>query len=164
MSALTSPCTLQFVVVLLLGACGQEKQTPPATQPNSSGAVMIPKAQPRPKVDPSQVLAVIETDKGTMEMEFLPGAPKTNQQVIELIQKRFYDLGMRFFRVDESVVQTGDPTNTGYEGSSKNIGLEVWEGQEFRTGRVGMSHSDEYSDSATSQVVFCEQDRHGQNE
>lgn len=156
MCALTRCMLVSLLCIALVGiGCSQEKPAP--VEPKPGEMVISPKVQPRQEMDPLNVLAVIETNKGTMEMEFLPGAPKTNKHIAELIQKKFYNLGMTFFRVDEGVIQTGDPTNTGYEGSSTTIELEVWEGQMFRVGSVGMARSDDDPDSARSQFFICKQ-------
>ncbi len=147
-------------VSLAVWGCGQEKEQK-IVEPRPGDVTHIPLEQPRKEIDPLSVLAVIETEKGTMEMEFLPGAPKTAKHITELIEKRFYNenvFKMRFFRVDDDVIQTGDPTNTGTEGSSQNIDLEVWEGQDFRVGSVGIAHSDDDPNSGNSQFFICKQD------
>lgn len=65
------------------------------------------------------VYAVIETDRGTIEVELLPEvAPKTVTNFRLLAQRGYYD-GLTFFRVvKDFMVQTGDPLNNGRGGES----------------------------------------------
>lgn len=147
-----------LIASLAILGCSQEGEPTSAVEPAPGDTVLIPQAEVKTEIDLSATLAVIETNKGTMEMEFLTGAPTTAQHVAQLIQKRFYDLGMRFYYVDDSVVQTGDPTNTGTEGSSTSVALEVWQDQDFRIGSVGMAYPDGDPDGATSQLFICKED------
>ncbi|MEP3672187.1 MAG: peptidylprolyl isomerase, partial [Hyphomicrobiales bacterium] len=69
---------------------------------------------------------VLETSKGTVEIEFLPNvAPKHVAQVSKLAKSGFYN-GIVFHRVIEGfMAQTGDPTGTGTGGSKEpNINAE----------------------------------------
>lgn len=61
--------------------------------------------------------AVIETNKGTVELELFPqNAPKTVNNFVFLARQGFYD-GVKFHRVIRNfVVQGGDPTGTGTGG------------------------------------------------
>src|SRR3954465_4834861 len=52
---------------------------------------------------------VLETAKGTIEIETYPEeAPKTVEQIVALVKKNFYN-GLRFHRVEIGIVQIGDP-------------------------------------------------------
>jgi len=68
-------------------------------------------------VDPDDLL-VIETNKGRILIEMVPEvAPAHVAQIKTLARQHFYD-GQTFFRViDQFMVQTGDPENTGKGGS-----------------------------------------------
>ena len=68
-----------------------------------------PAAKPAPPKTPAPII-VLDTVKGTIEIETLPDdAPKTVAHVVELVKKNFYN-GMRFHRAFPStLVQTGDP-------------------------------------------------------
>ena len=74
-------------------------------------------------------VAVIETNKGTIEIElFADKAPKTAQNFIDLAKKGFYD-GVIFHRViDDFMIQGGDPTGTGAGGPGYEIDDEFGEG------------------------------------
>lgn len=63
-----------------------------------------PKAAPGPTI-------VLETAKGSIEIETLPGdAPKSVAHVVELVKKGFYR-GLRVHWAQPGVVQTGDPSS-----------------------------------------------------
>ena len=67
-------------------------------------------------------IAVIETNKGTIEIElFADKAPKTVENFVALAKKGFYD-GVIFHRViDDFMIQGGDPTGTGMGGPGYEI-------------------------------------------
>lgn len=76
------------------------------------------KTPPAMKIDPQKkYFAVIETDKGTIELQLFPeNAPKTVNNFVFLAQEGFYD-GVSFHRVISNfVIQGGDPTGTGRGG------------------------------------------------
>lgn len=69
-------------------------------------------------IDPQKkYFAVIETDRGNIELEFFPKeAPKTVNNFVFLANQGFYD-GVIFHRViSDFVIQGGDPTGTGRGG------------------------------------------------
>jgi cyclophilin family peptidyl-prolyl cis-trans isomerase len=73
---------------------------------------------PEMQIDPSKrYTATIETNKGTIEIEFLPGeAPQTVNNFVCLARDGFYD-GTPFHRVVKGfMIQGGDPTGTGTGG------------------------------------------------
>jgi cyclophilin family peptidyl-prolyl cis-trans isomerase len=95
---------------------------------------------------------VLETVKGTIEVETYPEeAPKTVAQIVALVNKGFYN-GQRFHRVDDPpfVVQIGDPVSRdmsrmdwwGRQGNGKPIGVaEITKKRKNGIGAVGMGHS-----------------------
>lgn len=98
--------------------------------------------------------AVLETGKGTIEMKFYPDdAPNTVRNFIKLANKGFYK-DMIFHRViSDFMIQTGDPTGTGYGGAGYNIKAEFNERPHLE-GTVAMARSDD-PDSASSQFYIC---------
>lgn len=93
---------------------------------------------------------VVETVKGTFEIELYPKeAPKSVQHVLGLVKSRFYN-GLRIHRlVPGFVVQFGDPLSRdmskkalwGGGGSGKNIGVsEVNPKRPHRVGAVALAH------------------------
>lgn len=64
-------------------------------------------------------IVVFETNLGTIELTLMPDiAPKTCENFLGLIQKKYYD-GVPFHRIIKNfMVQCGDPTGTGAGGES----------------------------------------------
>jgi cyclophilin family peptidyl-prolyl cis-trans isomerase len=96
-------------------------------------------------------ILVLETAKGTIEIETYPEeAPKTVARIVELAKKNFYN-GQRFHRADPNfVVQIGDPVSRdvsridwwGRQGSGKPIGVaEITKKRKNGVGAVGMGHT-----------------------
>lgn len=98
--------------------------------------------------------AVLETEKGTIEMKFFPDdAPNTVRNFIKLANSGFYS-DMIFHRVLPGfVIQTGDPTGTGYGGAGYNIKAEFNERPHLE-GSVAMARADD-PNSASSQFYIC---------
>ncbi len=65
------------------------------------------------------VIAVLETDQGTIEIELLPGdAPKTVENFRRLAERGYYD-GLIFHRIVKGfMIQGGDPLGDGRGGES----------------------------------------------
>lgn len=89
----------------------QNNQQPPQNQ--------IKQYKAFPGVYPADQLknkrAVIETNKGSIEFEIYPEATKAASNFIFLSMDHFYD-GLFFHRVEDWVIQTGDPTAKGSGG------------------------------------------------
>ena len=68
---------------------------------------------------PAPVIATIETDQGTIEIELLPGdAPKTVENFRKLAERGYYD-GLTFHRIVKGfMIQGGDPQGDGRGGES----------------------------------------------
>jgi cyclophilin family peptidyl-prolyl cis-trans isomerase len=100
---------------------------------------------------------VLETVKGTIEIETYPEeAPKTVARIVELVKKNFYN-GQRFHRADPNfVIQIGDPATRdmtkqdmwGRGGSGHPIGVaEITKKRRNVQGAVGMGHSGSAKDA-----------------
>ncbi len=99
----------------------------------------------------------IETSKGLIVMEVYPKLmPITVTNFEDLAKSGFYD-GLIWHRVENWVIQTGDPQGTGYGGSSKTIKLEVSRELKNLRGAVGMARSDA-PNSASSQFYALKKD------
>lgn len=108
----------------------------------------------RTAAGPSRPIIVLETSKGTAEIELYPDqAPKTVERVLALVRKRFYN-GQRIHRVEPgSLVQFGDKRTRdmtlraqwgtgGLGGSGKPIGAaEFSKTLRHVRGVVGMAHA-----------------------
>ena len=117
-------------------------------------------AGPRADDDPVQAGApagpvlVVQTVKGTFEIETYPeDAPKTVEQILNLVRRNFYR-GLRFHRVEKNfVVQVGDPQTRDMtrrdlwgkgpgSGSGKPVGVgEFSKKRTHKKGAVGMAHA-----------------------
>jgi len=102
------------------------------------------------KPPPPGPVLVLETVKGTIEIETYPGdAPRTVARIVELVKKNFYN-GLRFHRIEKHLVQVGDPASRdmsreaywGRTGSGKSIGVaEITKRRRHVAGAVAMAHA-----------------------
>ncbi len=108
-------------------------------------------------------ILVIETAKGTIEIETFPDeAPKSVEHIVALVNRRFYN-GLRIHRVEPGfVVQFGDPQTRdmsrratwGSGGSGQQIGVsEVSPAHRHRLGSVALAHPGD-STRADSQMYI----------
>ena len=82
-------------------------------------------AKDKPAKSKDNRWVVIETNKGTIKFVLYEAEmPVTAQNFIDLVDKKFYD-GLKFHRVEDWVVQGGDPKGNGTGGSGKTIKLET---------------------------------------
>jgi peptidylprolyl isomerase len=105
---------ISMAMILAIGMAVSAQQPKPAPSPATKAAPA--KAGPAPTL-------VLDTAKGTIEIETFPeDAPKTVQHVVALVKKNFYN-GMRFHRAEENfLVQVGDP-------QSRDMSREAWWGR-----------------------------------
>ena len=102
----------------------------------------------------------IETSKGTVVVELYPElAPITVENFEKLVKEGFYD-GLTWHRVEDWVVQTGDPLGTGEGGSSETIPLEISRVLKNRRGMLGMARTID-PNSASSQFYVLKSDAPG---
>lgn len=122
------PYTVAVIVALLFAAGAAAQQKSPGAGP----------------------ILVLETAKGTIEIETYPEeAPKTVARIVELVKKNFYN-GLRFHRAEPNfLVQVGDPVTRdvsrqawwGRQGSGKPIGVaEVTKKRRHVVGAVSMAY------------------------
>jgi peptidylprolyl isomerase len=123
------------------------------------------KATPKP---PAGATVVLETTKGTIEIETLPGdAPKSVARFLELAKASFYRQ-QRFHWVQPHLIQTGDPLSrdmtkmdkwgTGGSGpqfAARPIGVAETSKRPFTRGIVGLAYvTGRRPDSADSQFFI----------
>jgi cyclophilin family peptidyl-prolyl cis-trans isomerase len=121
----------------MLSFAGQAAQKPAPAPPAAAKAGALP-------------VIVLDTDKGQIEIElFQKEAPKSVEHVLALVKKGFYR-GLRFHRVESSLVQVGDPltknmtyrASWGTGGSGEPIGVaEISPEHTNVRGAVGMAYS-----------------------
>lgn len=83
--------------------------------------------------------AVIQTNKGEIDFEIYPEATKAASNFIILTANKYYD-GLTFHRVENWVVQGGDPTGTGRGGPGYKFEDEPVT-RSYETGIVAMANS-----------------------
>jgi peptidyl-prolyl cis-trans isomerase B (cyclophilin B) len=102
------------------------------------------KIPPEMQIDPTKThRAIIETNKGTIELELYPKhAPKTVNNFVFLAKEGFYD-DVSFHRVIKNfVIQGGDPTGTGMGGPGYRFEDEVKDNPlKHETGVISMANS-----------------------
>jgi peptidylprolyl isomerase len=105
----------------------------------------------------------LKLKEGIVVIETFPDiAPKHVTRIKELVRQGFYN-GNQFFRViDRFVAQTGDPTNTGRNGSGKTLPAEFSK-VPFKRGVLGMARAADVN-SADSQFFIVLQDSDFLNE
>ncbi len=149
--------TVAFAVLAIAAAAFAQARPAPKTP--AKPAARTP-ARPAPAATKPGVpspgagpIVVIETVKGTIELETYPNeAPKTVEHVLALVKRNFYN-GQRVLRVVPGVVQMGDPQTRDMTkrdwwgrglgaGSGKPIGVgEFSPKRKHRLGSVGMAHA-----------------------
>ena len=120
----------------------------------------LPARQTSPGAGP---VIVLETVKGTIELETYPEeAPKTVAQIVGLVKRNFYN-GQRFHRAADTgfgLIQIGDPQTRnvtmrewwGRGGSGKPIGVaEITKKRRHVRGAVAMAYPGTDPKSADSQ-------------
>ncbi len=100
---------------------------------------------------------IIKTSKGDIELELYPKLmPITVANFEKLINMKFYD-GLTFHRVEDWVIQGGDPQGNGMGGPGWSIKLETNPQLKNVRGAVAMARSRE-PDSAGSQFYILKKD------
>lgn len=89
----------------------------------------------------SNTYALMKTPYGNISFRFYTkSAPKTSVRIMQLIQNGFYD-NLPFHRVIENfLIQTGDPTDTGKGGSGQKLDPEFNSIQHIK-GTIGLARS-----------------------
>lgn len=114
-----------------------------------SAGTAKPAAKPAAAAQPALPVMVIETAKGTIEIQlFQNEAPKSVEHIIALAKKSFYR-SQRVHRVEATLVQFGDPQSRDMTkqgswgtGSSFNpIGVSEISKRKHVRGMVGLAHS-----------------------
>lgn len=111
-----------------------------------------PAAKPEPPKKITKPVVTMDTTKGKIVLELYPDeAPMTVSNFITLIKRGFYD-GLTFHRVEEFVVQGGDPQGDGKGGPGYSIKNERNRRLNHLPGAVGMANSGR--DTAGSQFYI----------
>jgi len=141
---------------LFLAGCAKNYFKPSASTQSAVGAktpVPAPSVKtPEPVADKK---VVVKTAKGEFEIALYSSlAPKSVENFIKKANENFYK-GLKFHRVEDWVVQGGDPDGNGTGGGSQPTELS---GKEFKEGSVGVARAGEISVSNDSQFFICIKD------
>ncbi|MGE5473297.1 MAG: peptidylprolyl isomerase [Ignavibacteriales bacterium] len=103
------------------------------------------------------VMVNIKTAKGDIKVALYPELmPITVDNFVQLVKKSFYN-GLTFHRVEDWVIQGGDPNGNGSGGSGATIKLETNPNLKNVRGAIAMARSDKM-DSASSQFYILKTD------
>src|SRR5438128_5370523 len=142
---------------LLVGGSALALQTKPTTAPKAGAA--------KPSA-PAGPVIVLETKKGTFEIEtFSNDAPKSLEHVLDLVRRGFYR-GQRFQYVAANAIQFGDPNTKdmtkkdrwGSGGSGVPVGVAETSKRKFDKGMVILYYMNGYPPRlADSQMIILKQ-------
>ena len=113
---------------------------------------------PKMTIDPNKTYtATIETAKGKIVCELYPKeAPEHVNSFVFLAREGYFD-GLKFHRVEDWVIQGGDPTGTGGGGPGYKIKNEAAKNtHKHEAGTLAMARTPD-PDSAGSQFYFTKQ-------
>jgi len=135
-----------------------------------AGAVVLASYTPVESRSGSQAadpIVVIETDKGTIEIQTLPKeAPKSVEHFLDLVKKNFYR-GQRFHWVQPGLIQAGDPLSrditkqaqwgTGGSGpgrANKPLGIFEPSKMKFTRGIVALAYRPTFKPETADSMFF----------
>lgn len=150
-----------ILIIALVGLVGVTVGLQKLVHPEDSEPVPLPE-QKMPKATPftpqrkatflpGQVVSVV-TQRGSFKFFLYENdMPSTCLNFVKLAQSGFYN-NLKFHRVEDWVIQTGDPLGTGAGGSKNKIKMEVASGLDYATAyMVGMARQGGDLNSANSQ-------------
>ena len=156
----TSKIMTAFLLASLLAGCSQETQTSSQTDGASEKPQETAKAETQDLIQETVYVEMEVENYGTILLE-LDGkaAPVTVTNFVNLVNDKFYD-GITFHRImDGFMIQGGDPTGTGYNGSGTTITGEFAQNGydnpiSHTAGTISMARSND-PNSASSQFFIC---------
>lgn len=114
-------------------------------------------SQNQPKQEKTTTVE-IQTPKGNIKMlVYNDQMPITVNNFLKLVNEKFYD-DITFHRVEDWVIQGGDPTATGTGGSEEEIQFEYSPSLKNVRGAVAMARRPDDKNSATSQFYILKND------
>ena len=156
----TSKIMTAFLLASLLAGCSQQTQTASQTDGASEKPQETAKAETQDLIEETVYVEMEVENYGTILLE-LDGkaAPVTVTNFVNLVNDKFYD-GITFHRImDGFMIQGGDPTGTGYNGSGTTITGEFAQNGydnpiSHTSGTISMARSND-PNSASSQFFIC---------
>jgi peptidyl-prolyl cis-trans isomerase B (cyclophilin B) len=161
--ALLVLCSVDLATAQTAAPRGASGRGATPAQPGRGTATTVP-ATPGRKSPGAGPVLVVETMKGTFELETYPNeAPKTVEHILALVKRSFYN-GQRIHRAEPGfVVQFGDPQSRdmtkrddwGTRDSGNPIGaLEVSKKRTHVAGAVALAHRDGDPKGGDSQIYI----------
>ncbi len=115
-------------------------------------ATPTPKSSPIPLNPHHKTIAIIHTSKGSITLElYSDQAPHTVENFISKASSGFYT-GLTFHRVEDWVIQGGDPAGDGSGGGQMSTELNHLP---FSQGSLGIARGDNINFSNDSQFFIC---------
>ena len=156
----TAKIMTAFLLASLLAGCAQKTQTTSQTDGASEKPQETAKAETQDLIEETVYVEMEVENYGTILLE-LDGkaAPVTVTNFVNLVNDKFYD-GITFHRImDGFMIQGGDPTGTGYNGSGTTITGEFAQNGydnpiSHTAGTISMARSGD-PNSASSQFFIC---------
>ncbi len=157
-----------FGIVVLIGALGltlfQKSSQPPSTTPNKTEEQPLPTSSNQATksassdtiddVDTKQT-AIIKTEKGDIALTLYQNdAPKTVANFIEKAKSGFYN-NLTFHRVEDWVIQGGDPLGKGTGGEDMPTELN---NKPFVVGSLGVARGPDVKVSNDAQFFITKKD------
>ena len=156
----TAKIMTAFLLASLLAGCAQKTQTTSQTDTAAEKPQETEKAETQDLIEETVYVEMEVENYGTILLE-LDGkaAPVTVTNFVNLVNDKFYD-GITFHRImDGFMIQGGDPTGTGYNGSGTTITGEFAQNGydnpiSHTAGTISMARSND-PNSASSQFFIC---------
>ena len=156
----TAKIMTAFLLASLLAGCAQKTQTTSQTDTAAEKPQETEKAETQDLIEETVYVEMEVENYGTILLE-LDGkaAPVTVTNLVNLVNDKFYD-GITFHRImDGFMIQGGDPTGTGYNGSGTTITGEFAQNGydnpiSHTAGTISMARSND-PNSASSQFFIC---------
>ena len=156
----TAKIMTAFLLASLLAGCAQKTQTTSQTDTAAEKPQETEKAETQDLIEETDYAEMEVENYGTILLE-LDGkaAPVTVTNFVNLVNDKFYD-GITFHRImDGFMIQGGDPTGTGYNGSGTTITGEFAQNGydnpiSHTAGTISMARSND-PNSASSQFFIC---------
>ena len=142
-----------MLTIFLFCSCQKEEEAPPPrprARPQSGGKSQVVAKKEKSKIDYNKTIAVLETEKGTIEIDLLYEiAPKTVENFAKKVKGRRYNEA-KFYRVEpELLIQAGAPIF-----QTEELAIESSD-RKYVRGTVAMAKEPGASVSSATDFYIC---------
>jgi len=142
-----------MLTIFLFCSCQKEEEAPPPrprARPQSGGKSQVVAKKEKSKIDYNKTIAVLETEKGTIEIDLLYEiAPKTVENFAKKVKGRRYNEA-KFYRVEpELLIQAGAPIF-----QTEELAIESSD-RKYVRGTVAMAKESGASVSSATDFYIC---------